>query len=165
MSLEELLRIDSQDTFNFFCSSLKNEVEDKPVTEEETLHVASILASYANTSRHDAGSMPPFENLVDVFDNFVLRQDALQDRELLEMAAAQSLFLAGFYREGMKRRHNVAWYDRLGRGFYIKAGRLSNVARRRTLFHHMAHNFPLWTEACQSLEKNLRESRFVLRLE
>ena len=165
MHFRELLEVDSLATLNFFHTSLQEEAADERVSRAETIYVASILASYAQTSTADAVTLPPFSSLSEVFDMFVLRKEAMQDPELLEIAGAQSLFLAGFFRDQMRARHNVDWYDHLGTAFYERAGDLSDDRTRKDLFGRLSQTFPLWTAICHRVNRTLQERRFLLRLD
>ncbi|MEX2270217.1 MAG: hypothetical protein WD690_02010 [Vicinamibacterales bacterium] len=164
MDFRELLEVNSAATLNFFYGGLRNNAASDRVTNDQTIYVASILASYAQTSVYDSTSLPPMANLSEVLDNFVLNGEVLTDPEILEIAGAQSLFLTGFFREQMKRRHNVGWFEELGGSFYERASFFSKAEKRRMLFRSMSENFPLWTQACAELHKTLRENRFLLDL-
>lgn len=165
MRFRDLLGVDSLATLDFFHTSLKEESADARVSQAETLYVASILASYAQTSRYDAVSLPPFASLSDVFDMFVMRKDAMSDPELLEIAGAQSLLLAGFFRDQARARHNVEWYDQLGTSFYERATHYADDRDRSELFGRLAVTFPLWTGICNRVSRTLQERRFLLRLD
>lgn len=166
MHYRDLLAVDSQSTLNFFHTTLQDASGDSRVSAAETIYVASILASYAQTSRADTASLPPFASLSDVFDMFVMQRDAITDPELLEIAGAQSLLLAGFFRDQMQRRHNVEWYDQLGTMFYERATQHTGQApARRALFGRLAVTFPQWTAICQRVSRTLGDRRFLLRLD
>ena len=162
MSFQELLQVDSRATLRFFCLELKKEISTEKVADAETLYVASVLASYAQTSRGDTTSIPPFASPSEIFDHFVFLQEELRDPELLEIAGAQSLFLVGFFRDQMRHRHNVRWYDDLGQSFYRRAGQYSRNSKKRELFGGISDNFPVWTKVCRNLNRSFQENRFLL---
>ncbi|MBI2065734.1 MAG: hypothetical protein HYT68_01555 [Candidatus Zambryskibacteria bacterium] len=163
MDFQELFYVDSSGTLRFFHARLKEFRPAKGVSKEETLYVASVLASYAQASRFKATSVPPMASLSEVFDCFVFRQDELKDPEILEVAGAQSLLLVGFFRDQMRTRHNVRWYDTLGRSFYERASNYSREGRRKELFGRLSVNFSVWTRTCCDLSRNLRDNQFLLR--
>ena len=165
MRFRDLLGVDSLATLDFFHTSLQEASAEAPVNQAERLYVASVLASYAQTSRYDTMSLPPFANLSDVFDMFVMRKDAMSDPELLEIAGAQSLLLAGFFRDQLRGRHNVEWYDQLGTSFYERATQHAEDRGRKELFGRLAVTFPLWTGICNRVSRTLQERRFLLRLD
>jgi hypothetical protein len=103
-------------------------------------------------------------NLSEVFDNFVLHATRLTDPELLEFGGSQVLLFAGFFRDQMHRRHNVKWYDQVGRSLYEKASQHSNNLKKRELFDRLSESFPAWTIVCRNLSRTLRENRLLLRV-
>ena len=115
---EELVAIDSKRAFNFFLASLKETALTERLKDDEMFYVASVLAHYSQTPRFDATSMPCMANLSEVFDNFVLQTTRLTDSEILEFGGSQVLLFAGFFRDQMRRRHNVEWYDQVGQSLY-----------------------------------------------
>lgn len=156
----ELLGVDSEQAFNFFLSGLKEVTSGQPG--DEILYVASILAHYSQTSRCDATCMPVLANLSEVFDQFVLAE--VGDPEILEIGGSQILLFAGYFRDQMRSRHNVRWYDEVGQSFYDKASRLARESKKRRLFEGMSESFPQWALSCRDLSRSFRDNRFVLRI-
>ncbi|MBI2086682.1 MAG: hypothetical protein HYT69_00680 [Candidatus Zambryskibacteria bacterium] len=165
MEFKELLQVGEHETLNFFFAGLYKKVPAGVVTRDETVHVASVLASGSLTSRYDTESIPTLTDLSEVFDEFFIKLKDSFDQELLEMAGAQILLLNGFFRGQMRRRHNVRWYDKIGSDFYERAAAHTTSARRGTLFCNMSRNFPIWTMICWELSQEMRESRYLLYLE
>lgn len=163
MLFRDLLAVDSITALNFFYGTLKEEAASEPVNASETAYVASVLASYAQTSRFDTASLPPLANLSEVFDMFVMRADVETDPSLLEIAGAQSLLLNGFFRDQMRARHNVEWYDQLGTAFYERAMHYAEERERKALFGRLAVHFTVWTAICNRLHRTLREQHLILR--
>ncbi len=164
----ELLDVNSKQAICFFYESLLEEVPTNiPAT--ETLYVASILAHYAQTSRSDPSHMSPSGSLFEILDNFVLIElvdegTALRDPGILETAGSQTLLLAGFFRDQMKKVHNVRWYDELGKGFFSRASSSVGEKKKAILLRSVAENFPVWTSSCQKLSRNFRERPYLLKL-
>jgi len=156
----ELFGVDSSAAFNFFLSGLK-EVSGKRAG-DEMYYVASVLAHYSMTSRYDASSMPTLADLTEVFDQFVLIQT--NDSKILEAGGSQVLLFAGFFRDQMKFRHNVNWYDQVGQSFYDRASLHSREVRKRQLFEGLSESFPKWTLVCRDLSRVCRDNRFLLRI-
>jgi hypothetical protein len=160
---EELVAVDSERAFNFFLGSLRETAVER-FKDDEMLYVASILAHYSQTPRFDTTSMPCMANLSEVFDNFVLQTARLMDSELLEFGGSQVLLFAGFFRDQMCHRHNVKWYDQVGRSLYEKASQHSRDLKKRELFDRLSESFPSWTIVCRNLSRTLREQRLLLRI-
>jgi hypothetical protein len=130
--------------------------------DDEMFYVASILAHYSQTSRFDTASMPGMADLAEVFDNFILQTST--DPEVLEFGGSQILLFAGFFRDQMRQRHNVKWYDQVGRALYERASQHSNNLRKRELFDRLSDSFPAWTIICRNLSRTLSENRLLLRI-
>lgn len=165
MDYGEFLHVTSTDTLNFFYANLKKQAKQEQVHNDETIYVASVLASFAQTSAYETFSLPTPLTLSQVFDNFILRNEGFADSELLELAGAQTLLLNGFFREQMRPRHNVSWYDACGKSFYIEAAAASVNHKRRAILIQMAEHFPLWAQITSNLHKSLQENRYLLRLQ
>lgn len=159
----ELLSVDMGIAINFFFANLEEVMPSRRlVSQDETLYVASVLAHWAATSRAEEGSfMPPMPNLSEVFDTFVVGME-VPGPDLLEVAGAQTLLLAGFFRDHMRGRYPVRWYDTMGTSFYAQAGDLSKDPRRSRLFMAMAVRFPFWTVTCRNLHRHLTDNRYLL---
>jgi hypothetical protein len=119
--LEDLLWISSQRNVDFFVENLREVVsEKKGVKDDETVYVASTLAHFAETSRFSTSSVaPPMNDLSEVFEHVVWRGGGLvHDAHVLAVEASQILFLAGFFRNHMRRRHILDAYDQIGQSLY-----------------------------------------------
>jgi hypothetical protein len=162
--LQELIGVDSNGAFRFFFDNLRDPARSEGLRDDELLYVTSILAHYAQTSRFDTDARPAMAGLAEVFENFLLQTASLSDAELLEFGGSQVLLFAGFFRDQMQRRHNVRWYDQIGQSLYERAGQHAADVRRRELFDRLSDSFPVWTIVCRDLNRTLRESRFVLRV-
>ncbi len=150
---------DKDAVLRFFCEGLEEIVPSGLVSKEETIYVASKLASYAQDSTEPNDLYPPSKDLSEFFDFFVLRPGVvLMDYELLINACGQILLLNGFFRDQMRHRHKVEWYDELGRTFYRRLASLSTGPRRRRLFSRMASNMHIWNPTCCKLQRNLAEN-------
>jgi hypothetical protein len=167
----DLLGVTSEQTLRFFFKCLQEEVTRKPVAQKETLYVASVLAHYAQTSRWDPNYMSPSGSLYDILDNFVLpaytmeRSLGLQDPEILEIAGSHTLLLVGFFRDQMNRKHNLSWYDKLGKSFFIRASTRVGKEEKAELLRGISENFVLWAVSCRNMSRTLRNQRYEIRLD
>jgi hypothetical protein len=166
----ELFAVDSKQALTFFFERLKDGV-NLGATQAEALYVAGILAHYAQTSRSDTTCMPPASNLHEVLDNFVLPgltadgYSGLQDPEILEAAGSQTLLLVGFFRDQMRRRYNLEWYDEIGSGFFARASDRLQHGKKANLLRQVAQHFPMWAVSCNNMSRTLREERYLLKLD
>ncbi|MEX2052477.1 MAG: hypothetical protein WD991_02170 [Candidatus Paceibacterota bacterium] len=169
----ELYGFTSDQTISFFAGRLREEVSDKQSSEAESseaemVYVASILAHFAQTSRSDATYMSSPGSLCDVFDAFVFRgsdEVLVQDPEILEIAGTHVLFLAGFFRDQMQKKHNLEWYDFIGGSFFGGASARLQKEKRAALLRGVAANFNFWAVSCRNLSRTLRDERYLLRLD
>ncbi|HVY91755.1 MAG TPA: hypothetical protein VHA14_03360 [Bryobacteraceae bacterium] len=161
---EELVSVDSTAALKFFVENLQETAGAQKLREDETLYVASILAHYAQTSRADTLSIPSMANLAEVFDSFILHTPGLADSEILEIGGSQILLFAGFFRDQMRRRHNVEWYDHLGQSMYERASHYASDTKKRVLLDRISESFPFWTIRCRDVSRLCRENHFLLRL-
>ena len=166
----ELFEVSSEQVLRFFFEHLGNEVASTGVAQIETLYVASILAHYAMTSRDDPRFMATSGSLYDILDTFVLSElteegnPGLKDPEILETAGSQTLLLVGFFRDQMKRKHNLGMYDNLGRSFFRRASNRFKEKRKVDLLRRVARHFPFWAMNCRNMSRNLRDERYALKL-
>ncbi len=167
--LTELLEVNSKQALMFFFGYLENEVVST-VTREEMLYVAGILAHYAQTSRNDTSCMPPAGSLYEILDTFVLPGltaeglSGLQDPEILEVGGSQTLLLVGFFRDQMKKNHNLGWYDHLGSSFFARASDRLQGRKKSHLLQKVAGNFPLWARSCRNVSRTMRDERYLIKL-
>jgi len=161
---EELVGVDSERAFRFFLASLRETAATERLKDDEMLYVASILAHYSQTSRFDTTAQPCLANLTEVFDNFVLQTIRLTDSDILEFGGSQVLLFAGFFRDQMRARHNVNWYDQVGQSLYEKASHHSKDRKKRELFDRLSESLPAWTIVCRNVHRTLRENRLLLKV-
>lgn len=161
--LRELLAVDSRKTLEFFVLGLQD-VAEAPVDRQELLYNASVLAHYAQVSTASDADFPTPASLETVFDTFVLPVDGAIDATLLETAGTHCLLLGGFFEDQMKRRHSIAWYARLGAGFFHRAALAERQAHRARVLEQMSRHFEPWRTRHARLSRELRDTPFLLGL-
>lgn len=160
----KLFQADHSGNINFFLGRIRKMSSGVDVSNEERLYVASVLAHFASTSRHSADYLAVLPDLGRFLEVFVFGNNFSADSEISALAGAQILVLAGFFRDQMRYRHNVRWFDVLGSNFYETASRSSGKPGEQWLFHEMSTKFPVWTRICRDLSRQTRDARYVLRL-
>lgn len=165
MELKELIAVSSDDTLRFFYSGLRETEAGRNLPGFETLYLASVLANYAQYSvGADTRDPTPPEDLVQVFDQFIIPTETFRDDvEILHLAASQCLFMLGFFSEQMKKRHNVRWFETYGRGYYLKLSHHSATQSEKKLFWKVSRDFSQCVAACQELQANCHDARFLIR--
>ena len=160
--LQELLASDHRRTFEFFVVGLRD-VSEPTVDQRELMYNASVLAHYAQVSTNAGVDWPAPPDLGAVFDHFVSDTGLRHDTEMMEVAGAQCLFLAGFFEDQMRGRHNIRWYSDLGTGFFSQAADLQRSADKARLLGAMAKEFEPWRRRHATLSRKLRDEPYVLR--
>jgi hypothetical protein len=159
--LRELLASDQRHVLEFFLVGLRD-VSDPSVNREELLYNASVLAHYAQVSTHAASDWPAPENLSVVFDHFVADSSLCRDPQMMEVAGAQTLFLAGFFEDQMRRRHNIGWYSELGTGFFSRAAAYEESPAKARLLDGIGRHFEAWRQRHARLSRELRDNDVYL---
>jgi hypothetical protein len=162
---QELLSVNFQQTHDFFRENLKDVIGNTPLKTRELTYVANILAHYAQSSPYDTNFLPLEKNLSAIFEKIIVLETS--DYSIMEAYASQILLLAGFFRDQMCHRHNVAWYDTQGQLLYQRASLYSRDGARRSFFDGLSESLPRWNRACRDLSRELRrnqENYLLLRL-
>jgi len=159
--LQELLAVDHQQTLRFFVLRLQD-LSEPTVDHEELLYNASVLAHYAQVSTQHPMDLPAPVDLGSVFDGFVFDTSLLDSGEMMEMAGAQCLLLAGFFEDQMRRRYNIRWYAGLGASFFDRAAHQERSPRKARLLYAIARGFEPWRRRHAQLSRELRDAPFLL---
>ncbi len=155
--LGELLASDQRQVLEFFVVGLRD-VSDPAVDRQELLYNASVLAHYAHVSTHAGHDWPAPESLSTVFDHFVYDSTLMRDSQMMEVAGAQCLFLAGFFEDQMRRRHNIRWYSELGTGFFSRAAAYEESPAKARLLDAIGRHFEQWRQRHARLSRELRDN-------
>lgn len=159
--LRELLGADERRVLEFFFLGLQD-VSDPSVNREELLYNASVLAHYALVSTQAGGDLPSPVDLGAVFDHFVVETSLLGDATMMEAAGAQCLLLAGFFEDQQCGRHNISWYAELGAGFFGRAARQVDSARKARLLDTLSKTFEPWRRRHARLGRELRDRPYLV---
>ncbi|MBP7966820.1 hypothetical protein KAZ66_00970 [Candidatus Woesebacteria bacterium] len=163
--------MDSEQVTQFFYGHLKNEVVSRRISQAEVLYAASVLAEFAHSSCAGNDHAAPSRSLYEILDKFVLPvltvdgATQLQQPEVLEVAGKQTLFLVGFFRDQMRAKHNLEWYDHLGSAFFSKAGELTKERNKSELLRRIGGCFTPLAMSCYRLNRKLQEESYLLRLD
>ncbi len=157
------------ETINFFFQNLKDVVNERAmrtVLPDETLHVASVFAHYAQVSCTSDHHVPPVRDMNTV--HRLLRDPlTLEDPSITELMGAQTLFHGGFWREHIAHRLLIDphLYDAIGQRLYAYAGDFyPKSALKHQVFERIAFDFPWWAETCSALNQRLRQNSYILRV-
>ena len=159
--LRELFASDHKQTLEFFIVGLQ-EVCAPDVDRQELLYNASVLAHHAQVSTRSPVDLPTPATLTEVFDTFVCDTSLGRDSMMMEAAGAQCLLLAGFFADQMKVRHHIAWYAKLGAGFYDRAAAHERSTKKAKLLDAIARSFEPWRLRHSQLSRELRDQQYLL---
>jgi hypothetical protein len=159
--LGELLASDRRHVLEFFLLGLRD-VSEPTVDQQELLYNASVLAHYAQVSTQADVEWPAPANLSTVFDHFVSDPTLLRDSLMMEVAGAQCLFLAGFFEDQMRNRHNIRWYAELGTGFFSLAAAHEPSPHKARLLDAIGRHFEPWRQRHARLSRELRDHQHLL---
>lgn len=163
-SLRELLSVNETQALQFFFSGLKD-VSGSSARQDELLYNASVLAHYSQVScGHEGEDIPCPRTLMCIFDNHYNNLAMFRDENMFEVVACQTLMLTGFFGSRMGGRHNLNWYKRICAGFFMSASHASVLVERREFFARMASRVVLWADRQARLEREIRDTPFLLRL-
>jgi hypothetical protein len=163
-SLQELLASDHRHVLEFFLVGLRD-VSESEVDRQELLYNASVLAHYAQVSTEADVEWPAPATLGTVFDHFVADQTLRHDGQMMEVAGAQCLLLAGFFADQMRQRYNIHWYAKLGTGFFIRAAVHERSPRKARILGAIGRHFEPWRRRHARLSRELKDhQRYVLNL-
>ena len=159
--LRGLLASDHRQTLDFFIVGLRDVCESS-VNRDELLYNASVLAHYAQVSTQAQDEFPAPISLSCVFDHFVFDSTAQMDGELMEVAGAQCLLLAGFFERQMRQRHSIRWYAQIGTGFFARAAAREQSSPKARLLSSIAQEFEAWRRRHERLSRELSDQRYLL---
>jgi len=159
--LRELIASDQRQVLEFFVVGLRD-VSSPEVDRQELLYNASVLAHYAQVSAFSATDWPAPSSLTFVFDHFVADSTLCRDPQMMEVAGAQTLFLAGFFEDQMRRRHNISWYSDLGTGFFSRAAAYEESPAKARLLDGIGRHFEAWRQRHARLSRELRDNDIYL---
>ena len=156
------LLVDKKSNLDFFLAGL---LEVAPpigvVTEDEIGYVASVLADRAMTSTFEPAGRRHSE-LHNLFDRFVLKQEAIGNFPLLETASAENLLLTGFFRNQLRRRHDMEYFEEIGRSLYFQASEMAVSRRKKDLYSRMCERYRIWARTCLRLHLYFRDQPYKL---
>ena len=97
-----------------------------------------------------------------IIDHFVSDTTLLHDSVMMEVAGTQCLFLAGFFEDQTRRRHNIRWYAALGSGFFSQAAVHEPSSHKARILDAIARRFEPWRQRHARLSRALRDEPCLL---
>ena len=163
--LRELLAVDSIRTLQFFLDVLQEEKLPSGIEEPDLMYVASVLSHYSITSSGDRKHTPLMSSLSEIMDEFLIPvaySGVSVSSEVLEVAGAQTLMLNGFFRSQMRQRHNLSFFDRIGKTFFFSAGFFSHDSKKKEVLPRVAKNFTEWALVLNRVNQKALDRRYLI---
>lgn len=167
MMHNNLLRLNPGEVLKFFFLELSKTESGRNLSHQETIHVASVLAHFAQVStKAPASALPPPESLSQIFYHLTLMDElsvaTLKDPEIMRLGAVQSLFAVGFLSREARHPSELQWFISQGKAFYIRASVFSTSETDQRTYYQMSKNFVPWVRACRDIQQELRYMPFAL---
>ncbi len=153
--IQALMASDHRTTMQFFFSNLLDCVPSEVVYEEEIIYSASLLASYAQTSKHSGYYLPLLGNLQEIGDLFFRQNRLPTDWMFWQDAGAQLLVFTGYFRGQISEDFEIEKFEELGAHSFKKLSIGAPTEKKRWLFSRMHQNFPVWTRTFHLLHQQL----------
>jgi hypothetical protein len=164
---KKLLKLNSGEILKFFFLELSETETGRNLSHHETLHVASVLAHFAQVSTTaPASSLPAPASLSQIFRQIHFLDElsiaTLKDAEILRMTAALALFAVGFLSREARKPSELQWFISQGRAFYVRASAFSTSETDQKTYYKMSRNFVAWARACRDIQRELRYMPFAI---
>jgi hypothetical protein len=102
-----------------------------------------------------------FADLTQIAELMMRQLTSAKNPLWMESAGAHILLYAGFFQNQNKGRHNIEFYSAMGRECYLMAA----VGKRAKMMKLMATGFDQYLFHLATLNRNLQESRYLIKLE
>jgi hypothetical protein len=107
------------------------------------------------------GDFRQFADLTEIAEMMMRQLTSAKNPLWMESAGAHILLYAGFFQNQNKDRHNIEFYSAMGRECYLMAA----VGKRARMMKLMAAGFHQYLFHLANLQRHLRESRYLIRME
>jgi hypothetical protein len=172
---EELYGVTEERVLNFWASNLHEAIGTtrwSEIRDSTGVYLASILGHFClqpvdrmeilspDYSPGD-GEFRQFADLTEIAEMMMRQLTSAKNPLWMESAGAHILLYAGFFQNQNKDRHNIEFYSAMGRECYLMAA----VGKRARMMKLMATGFDQYLFHLANLQRHLRESRYLIRME
>ncbi len=172
---EELYGVTEERALNFWASHLHEVIGSKQwseIRDSTGVYLASVLGHFCLQSVDRMEILSPdynpsdqefrqFADLTQIAEMMMQQLTSAKNPLWMESAGAHILLYAGFFQNQNKDRHNIEFYSAMGRECYLMAA----VGKRERMMKLMATGFNQYLFHLASLQRHLRESRYLIRTE
>ena len=172
---EELYGVTEEGALKFWASHLHETVGSKQwsqICDSTGVYLASVLGHFCLQSVDRMEILSPdyspsdqefrqFADLTQIAELMMRQLTSAKNPLWMESAGAHILLYAGFFQNQNKGRHNIEFYSAMGRECYLMAA----VGKRAKMMKLMATGFDQYLFHLATLNRNLQESRYLIKLE
>ena len=172
---ENLYGVTEERALNFWASHLEDAVGSRrwaEIRNSTGVYLASVLGHFCLQSMDRLAVLSPeyscsegefrqFADLTQIAEMMLQQLTSAKSPAWMESAGAHILLYAGFFQNQMRHRHNIDFYARMGSDCY----RMAAVGKREKMMRLVAAEFGQYLFLLASLQRNLRESRYLIRAE
>ena len=172
---EDLYGVTEERALNFWACHLQDAIGGEQwsrIRDSTGLYLASVLGHFCLQSFDRAeilsDSYAPtdtefrqFADLTQIAEMMMQQLTSARNPAWMESAGAHILLYAGFFQSQNKGRHNIDFFSSIGRECYLMAA----VGNRAKTMKLMAAQFSQHLFHLAGVHRNLRESRYLIRLE
>jgi hypothetical protein len=172
---EELYGVTEEGALNFWAWHLHETIGSQQwsqIRDSTGVYLASVLGHFClqpvdrmeilspDYSPSD-GEFRQFADLTEIAEMMMRQLTSAKNPLWMESAGAHILLYAGFFQNQNKDRHNIDFYSAMGRECYLMAA----VGKRARMMKLMAAGFDQYLFHLANLQRHLRESRYLIRME
>jgi len=170
---EELYGVTQEHALNFWVANLQEAMGSErwgQVRDSTGVYLASVMGHFCLEPADRVEAMSPeyrpgdgefrqFADLTQIAEMMLRQLTSARSPAWMESAGAHILLYAGFFRSQNRHRHNIEFFTCMGRDCYMMAA----VGRREQTMRQMAEQFGEYMFHLAELNRNLRESRYLIR--
>jgi hypothetical protein len=170
---EDLYGVTEERALNFWATNLQQAIGSlrwAQICDSTGVYLASVLGHFCLQSVDRAeilsddyspgeAEFRQFADLTQIAEMMMQQLTSANNPLWMESAGAHILLYAGFFQEQNKGRHNIEFFATIGRDCYLMAA----VGKREKTMKLMAAGFSQYLFHLATLERHLRESRYLIR--
>jgi hypothetical protein len=172
---ENLYGVTEERALNFWTTHLQDEMGSARwdrIRDSTGVYLASVLGHFCLQSMDRLAVLSPdysvgetefrqFADLTQIAEMMLQQLTSANNPLWMESAGAHILLYAGFFQSQNRHRHNIDFYASMGQNCY----RMAAVGKREKTMKLMAEEFGQYMFHLANLQRNLRESRYLIRAE
>ncbi|HEY4382647.1 MAG TPA: hypothetical protein VGN01_20050 [Acidobacteriaceae bacterium] len=170
---EDLYGVTEERALNFWASNLQDAMGSArwaQIRDSTGVYLASVLGHFCLQSIDRTeilsddyspgdGELRQFADLTQIAELMMRQLTSAKNPLWMESAGAHILLYAGFFQSQNRHRHNIEFFSTMGRECYLMAA----VGKRAKMMKRMAEEFAEYLYHLSEMQRNLNESRYLIR--